>query len=111
MKRLKPIAPDQAKASVKATLDELAARGGKPGPMVLTMASSSALLRGYVDLVPRQEVGEVTQYADHEFHERLGATDAPPVLSARDEAKPPRPHDQRAHLARGPGVDRLLALA
>ena len=41
---------------------------------------------GYVDLVPRTNVGEVTQYADHEFHERLHATDAPPVLSARIKA-------------------------
>jgi SAM-dependent methyltransferase len=41
---------------------------------------------GYVDLVPRTSVGEVTQYADHEFHERLGVTDAPPVLSARVKA-------------------------
>jgi hypothetical protein len=41
---------------------------------------------GYVDLVPKASVGEVTQYADHEFHERLGVTDAPPVLSARVKA-------------------------
>jgi ubiquinone/menaquinone biosynthesis C-methylase UbiE len=41
---------------------------------------------GYVDLAPRAAVGEVTQYADHEFHERLGVTDAPPVLSARVKA-------------------------
>ncbi|MET0556449.1 MAG: hypothetical protein ABW221_25660, partial [Vicinamibacteria bacterium] len=41
---------------------------------------------GYVDLAPRASVGEVTQYADHEFHERLGITDAPPVLSARVKA-------------------------
>jgi len=41
---------------------------------------------GYVDLVPRASLGEVTQYADHEFHERLGVTDAPPVLSARVKA-------------------------
>ena len=38
---------------------------------------------GYVNLVPRTSVGDVTQYADHEFHERLHVTDAPPVLSAR----------------------------
>jgi ubiquinone/menaquinone biosynthesis C-methylase UbiE len=38
--------------------------------------------RGYVELVPRQSVGEVTHYADHEFHERLGVTEAPPLLSA-----------------------------
>lgn len=42
--------------------------------------------QGYVDLVPRASLGEVTQYADHEFHERLGVTDAPPVLSARVKA-------------------------
>ena len=41
---------------------------------------------GYVDLVPRTSVGEVTQYADHEFHERLHVTEAPPVLSARVKA-------------------------
>lgn len=41
---------------------------------------------GYVDLVPRTSLGDVTQYADHEFHERLGVTDAPPVLSARVKA-------------------------
>ena len=41
---------------------------------------------GYIDLVPRASVGNVTQYADHEFHERLHVTDAPPVLSARVKA-------------------------
>jgi SAM-dependent methyltransferase len=41
---------------------------------------------GYIDLVPRTSVGDVTQYADHEFHERLHVTDAPPVLSARIKA-------------------------
>jgi SAM-dependent methyltransferase len=38
---------------------------------------------GYVDLLPRAAVGETTQYADHEFHERMHVTEAPPVLSAR----------------------------
>lgn len=42
--------------------------------------------QGYVDLVPRTSLGEVTQYADHEFHERLEVKDAPPVLSARVKA-------------------------
>ncbi|MGE0452875.1 MAG: class I SAM-dependent methyltransferase [Vicinamibacteria bacterium] len=42
--------------------------------------------QGYVDLVPRASVGALTQYADHEFHERLGVSDAPPVLSARVKA-------------------------
>jgi SAM-dependent methyltransferase len=41
---------------------------------------------GYVDLAPARPVGEVTQYADHEFHERMGTTDAEPVLSARVKA-------------------------
>jgi SAM-dependent methyltransferase len=37
---------------------------------------------GYLDLVPRAAVGALTQYADHEFHERLEVVDAPPLLSA-----------------------------
>ena len=37
---------------------------------------------GYVELVPAQALGETTHYADHEFHERLGVTEAPPLLSA-----------------------------
>jgi SAM-dependent methyltransferase len=41
---------------------------------------------GYVDLLPPSAVGETTQYADHEFHERLRVTQAPPVLSARVKA-------------------------
>src|SRR5262249_47439395 len=41
---------------------------------------------GWVDLAPRTAVGEITQYADHEFHERLGIADAEPVLSARVKA-------------------------
>ncbi len=35
-----------------------------------------------LELVPPSAVGAVTQYADHEFHERLGVKDTPPVLSA-----------------------------
>jgi uncharacterized peroxidase-related enzyme len=50
MTRLTPVQPEHAKDSVKETLDELAARRGALGPMVLTMANSSALLRGYADL-------------------------------------------------------------
>lgn len=37
---------------------------------------------GYLDLAPRAAVGELTRYADHEFHERLAVVDAPPLLSA-----------------------------
>ncbi len=38
---------------------------------------------GFADLAPRTEVGAGSLYEDHEFHERLGVTDAPPLLSAR----------------------------
>jgi SAM-dependent methyltransferase len=41
---------------------------------------------GYIDLVPRSDVGERTRYADHDFHERMGVSDAPPLLSARIKA-------------------------
>ncbi len=41
---------------------------------------------GYADLAPPRPVGDLTQYADHEFQERLGTTDAEPVLSARVKA-------------------------
>jgi uncharacterized peroxidase-related enzyme len=50
MTRLIPVQPEQTKDSVKGTLDELAARSGPLGPMVLTMAHSSALLHGYAEL-------------------------------------------------------------
>jgi SAM-dependent methyltransferase len=41
---------------------------------------------GYADLLPRAALGETTQYADHDFHERMRVTEAPPVLSARVKA-------------------------
>jgi ubiquinone/menaquinone biosynthesis C-methylase UbiE/uncharacterized protein YbaR (Trm112 family) len=59
---------------------------------------------GFVDLAPRADVGAVTQYADHEFHERLHVTDAPPVLSARVKADM-----MRRLLQPGPG-ERVLDL-
>ncbi len=59
---------------------------------------------GFVDLAPRGDVGAVTQYADHEFFERLNVTDAPPVLSARVKADM-----MRRMLEPGPG-QRVLDL-
>ena len=50
MTRLTPVDPEQTKDTVKETLDALTAREGGLGPMVLTMANSSALLRAYADL-------------------------------------------------------------
>jgi uncharacterized peroxidase-related enzyme len=50
MTRLTPVDPGETKDSVNETLDELRTRTGGLGPMVLTMANSSALLRGYADL-------------------------------------------------------------
>jgi AhpD family alkylhydroperoxidase len=44
MTRLTPEQPEQTKASVKGTLDELAARRGPLGPMVLTMANERSHL-------------------------------------------------------------------
>jgi SAM-dependent methyltransferase len=40
----------------------------------------------HLDLLPRAGVGQLSRYAEHEFHERLGVSDAPPVLSARVKA-------------------------
>jgi SAM-dependent methyltransferase len=70
---------------------------------------------GYLDLRPKSAVGEVTQYADHEFHERLGVTDAPPLLSARVKADMMRrmldPQDGEALLDLGCGAGKLALYA
>jgi SAM-dependent methyltransferase len=64
---------------------------------------------GYVDLLPRAAVGETTQYADHEFHERMHVSEAPPVLSARVKADmmlrmlDPQPDDLLLDLGCGAG--------
>jgi SAM-dependent methyltransferase len=70
---------------------------------------------GYVDLLPRTDVGEVSQYADHEFHERLGVVDSPPFLSARVKADLMvralglGPEDSVLDLGCGPGKFALFA--
>jgi ubiquinone/menaquinone biosynthesis C-methylase UbiE len=70
---------------------------------------------GYLDLVPRTDVGEVTHYADHEFHERLHVTDGPPALSARVKADmmrrmlDPRPGEAVLDLGCGAGKLALYA--
>jgi AhpD family alkylhydroperoxidase len=48
--RIEPIPMDQAQGKARELLDELAERGGEPGPMVRAMANAPALLRGYLDL-------------------------------------------------------------
>jgi SAM-dependent methyltransferase/uncharacterized protein YbaR (Trm112 family) len=58
-------------------------------PCCLTAYTSAD---GYLELSPPQAVGEGTLYADHEFHERMEVTDAPPVLSAGVKA------DMAAHM-------------
>ena len=50
MPRIEPIDPELAEGRARELLDELAARGTDPGPMVRAMANAPALLRGYVDL-------------------------------------------------------------
>jgi uncharacterized peroxidase-related enzyme len=50
MRRIEPIAMDAATGKARELLDELASRGGEPGPMVGAMANAPALLRGYLDL-------------------------------------------------------------
>ena len=64
---------------------------------------------GYVDLLPQAAVGSTTQYADHDFHERMHLTEAPPLLSARVKADmmmrmlDPRPDEAVLDLGCGAG--------
>ena len=50
MQRIQPVESVRASGRARELLDELASRGGEPGPMVRTMAQAPALLRGYLDL-------------------------------------------------------------
>jgi uncharacterized peroxidase-related enzyme len=50
MARIEPIDRELADVRARELLDELAARGTEPGPMVRAMANAPALLRAYLDL-------------------------------------------------------------
>ena len=50
MPRIEPIEMDAATGKAKELLDELAARGGEPGPMVRAMANAPVVLRSFLDL-------------------------------------------------------------
>ena len=50
MARIEPVDVETADPRARDLLDDLAARGTEPGPMVGTMANAPALLRGYVEL-------------------------------------------------------------
>ena len=50
MARIEPIEMQDATGKAKELLQELASRGGEPGPMVRAMAHAPVLLRGYLDL-------------------------------------------------------------
>jgi SAM-dependent methyltransferase len=71
--------------------------------------ASYSLGDGFVDLVPKAELGERTAYADQEFQERLHARDVEPLLSARVKADMmrlflrPGPDESVLDLGCGPG--------
>ena len=48
--RIAPIEVDAATGRAKELMDEIASRGGEPGPMVRAMADAPAVFRGYLDL-------------------------------------------------------------
>ena len=50
MPRVQPVDPAQATGRARELLEELAARGGQPGAMTLTMANAPAVLSGYLGL-------------------------------------------------------------
>ena len=70
---------------------------------------------GYLDLLPKASVGEISQYADHEFHERLATREGPPFLSARVKADmmrnmlDPGPGEALIDFGCGPGKLALYA--
>jgi len=76
MPRIEPIERADAPSPARELLDELAGRGGEPGPMVLAMANAPALLRGYLDLnraMKRMHLDRrITERISLAVHEWLG---------------------------------------
>jgi AhpD family alkylhydroperoxidase len=76
MPRNEPLDHAQAPGRARELLDELASRGGEPGPMVRAMANAAALLRGYIDLnraIKRMHVDRrITERISLAVHEWLG---------------------------------------
>ena len=74
--RIEPIEMEAATGRAAELLDELAARGGEPGPMVRAMANAPVVLRGYIDLnraVKRSHIDRrITERINLAVHEWLG---------------------------------------
>ena len=70
MARIEPIPLDQVQGKARELLDELAKRGGEPGPMVRAMANAPALLRGYLDLTRAMK----RSHLDRRITERINLT-------------------------------------
>jgi len=76
MARIKPIETNAATGKAAELLEELASRGGEPGPMVRAMANAPVVLRSYLDLnraVKRGHIDRrVTERVNLAVHEWLG---------------------------------------
>ena len=76
MPRIDPIEMHAASGKAKELLDELASRGGEPGPMVRAMATAPVVLRSYLDLnraVKRSHIDRrLTERVNLAVHEWLG---------------------------------------
>ncbi len=76
MPRIEPIDMSAATGKAKELLDELAGRGGEPGPMVRAMANAPVVLRSFLDLnraVKRSHLDRrITERINLAVHEWLG---------------------------------------
>ncbi len=76
MPRIEPIEMDAATGKAAELLQELASRGGEPGPMVRAMANAPVVLRAYLDLnraVKRSHIDRrITERISLAVHEWLG---------------------------------------